>query len=117
MKLRYADELAIKLMLSEELADFQIPPMLFIIYIENAFKHGVSYQQESFINVICEKRGNKLYFSCSNSRQSDIKQNSRGGLGLINNEKRLNLLYGDNYLLTINQSDKIYNVSLEIPLI
>jgi len=116
MKLRYADDVSIRLIFPEELGNMEIPPMLFICYIENAFKHGVSYQQDSFINIIFEKRENKLHFSATNSKQPETVKHPVGGLGLQNNENRLKLLYADNYSLTINSSDKIFNVSLEIPL-
>ena len=116
MKLRYADDVSIRLIFPEELGSLEIPPMLFICYIENAFKHGVSYQQDSFINIIFEKRENKLHFSATNSRQPETVKHPVGGLGLQNNENRLKLLYADNYSLAINSSDKIFNVSLEIPL-
>lgn len=116
MKLRYADDVSIRLIFPEELGNLEIPPMLFICYIENAFKHGVSYQQDSFINIIFEKRENKLHFSATNSRQPETVKHPVGGLGLQNNENRLKLLYADNYSLAINSSDKIFNVSLEIPL-
>jgi len=116
MKLRYADDVSIRLIFPEELENLEIPPMLFICYIENAFKHGVSYQQDSFINIIFEKRDNTLRFSATNSKQPETVKHPVGGLGLQNNENRLKLLYAEYYSLTINSSDKIFNVSLEIPL-
>lgn len=116
MKLRYADDVSIRLIFPDDLGNIEIPPMLFICYIENAFKHGVSYQQDSFINIIFEKRDNTLRFSATNSKQPEAVKHPVGGLGLQNNENRLKLLYADNYSLTINSSDKIFNVSLEIPL-
>jgi hypothetical protein len=116
MKLRYADDVAIRLIFPEELGNLEIPPMLFICYIENAFKHGVSYQQDSFINVTFEKRDDKLHFSATNSRTPEATKHPVGGLGLKNNENRLKLLYGDQYSLAINSFDQSFNVTLEIPL-
>lgn len=116
MKLRYADEVSIRLIFPEEIESLEIPPMLFISYIENAFKHGVSYQQESFINVQFEKRGDKLHFSVTNSLYPDVPKHPKGGLGLKNNEHRLKLLYGNRYSLDIHPGDQLFNVTLEIPL-
>lgn len=116
MKLRYADEVTVRLIFPEELGNQEIPPMLFICYIENAFKHGVSYQQDSFINIIFEKRESRVHFSVTNSKPPETVKNPVGGLGLQNNENRLKLLYPDNYLLMINASEKIFNVSLDLPL-
>jgi hypothetical protein len=117
MKLRYAEEMAVHLVLPEVFDDADIPPMLFISYIENAFKYGSSYQNESFIDIIFELSEKKLRFSCVNTKRKDINNTIEGGgLGMKNNENRLNLLYGDNYLLRISSTEKIFNVSLEIPL-
>ena len=115
MKLRMTDDTKVQLIISVDLIDVEIPPMLFIAYIENAFKHGVSYQNESYINIVFEERNSKLYFSCSNSNHPDLKDKSIGGLGLKNNENRLKLLYGNNYFLQVNDTEKIFNVTLEIP--
>jgi len=117
MKLRYAENVSILLHLPEEMNEVEIPPMLFICYIENAFKHGVSYQQESFITIQFEQLEDRLHFMATNSKQPDLVKQPAGGLGLINNENRLKLLYADTYLLSITSTDRIYNVSLEIPLL
>jgi len=115
MKLRYADDVTIRLLFPKELENIQIPPMLFICYIENAFKHGVSYQQDSFINIVFEKRDDKLHFSATNSRYPEATKQTTGGLGLKNNENRLRLLFSDRYSLNINSSELLFNVTLEIP--
>jgi len=116
MKLRYADEVLIQIHCPEELNELEIPPMLFICYIENAFKHGISYQHESFITIQMEKVEGILHFRVTNSKQPESEKNAVGGFGLINNESRLKLLYTDNYTLNITSTDTIFNVLLEIPL-
>jgi LytS/YehU family sensor histidine kinase len=116
MKLRYADEVLIQIHYPEELNELEIPPMLFICYIENAFKHGISYQQESFITIQLERLEGRLHFRVSNSKQPESAHAVVGGFGLINNESRLKLLYAENYKLSITSTEKIFNVSLEIPL-
>ncbi|MCX6309201.1 MAG: histidine kinase, partial [Bacteroidia bacterium] len=117
MKLRYAENVSILLHLPDEMNEVEIPPMLFICYIENAFKHGVSYQQESFITIQFEQLEDRLHFMATNSKQPETEKLLTGGLGLINNENRLKLLYADHYMLSITSTDRIYNVSLEIPLL
>jgi LytS/YehU family sensor histidine kinase len=116
MKLRFADEVDIQFLCPSELSDLEIPPMIFVSYIENAFKHGISYQQQSFVNIQLERRGKRLLFQIVNSKQSETSKPTSGGIGLINNENRLKLLFADDYRLDIHSTDKTYHVSLEIPL-
>jgi hypothetical protein len=116
MKLRFTSEMAVHLIIPENFEDVSIPPLLFISYIENAFKYGTSYQNESFINIIFEINDNKLLFNCSNTNHAQTNKNQNGGLGLANNESRLKLLYGRNFALAVRSTEKMYYVSLVIPL-
>lgn len=114
MKLRYTDKVTITVDLPQKVPDGQIPPLMLITFIENAFKHGISYQHESFIDVKVEI-SEKLLFTCRNSKAETPNQ-EKGGVGLQNVTKRLNLLYGNNYTLNIQDAADVYNVKLEIPL-
>jgi hypothetical protein len=116
MKIRFADEMTVHFIIPEKYTDIEIPPMLFISYIENAFKYGASYQNESFINIIFDISDGKLNFTCTNTKYNQSTIKGDGGLGLKNNQNRLNLLFGSSYMLSINSSEKIFNVSLSIPL-
>ena len=115
MQLRYTDKVKITVDLPDSVSDKSIPPLLLISFIENAFKHGVSYQHESFIEVKGTVEGNKLLFTCRNSK-ADIPNQESGGVGLTNVRKRLNLLFGSDYMLHIQDSADVYNVDLVIPL-
>jgi hypothetical protein len=115
MKLRYTDKVKISVDLPVEVPDRQIPPLMLITFIENAFKHGISYQHESFINVKVDIESAKLRFSCRNSK-ADKPNEEKGGVGLQNVKQRLNLLYDDNYTLNIQDEADVYNVELTIPL-
>jgi hypothetical protein len=116
MKLRFTNEMAVHLIIPENFEDVQIPPMLFISYIENAFKYGTSYQNESFISIIFEINDNKLLFNCNNTNHAPSNKNQTGGIGLINNENRLKLLFGRNFALATKSSEQMFQVSLVIPL-
>ena len=115
MQLRYTDRVRIDVNLPHEVPDRQIPPLILITFIENAFKHGVSYQRESFIEVKVCVEGDELKFSCRNSK-SEKSNEKKGGVGLDNVRKRLNLLYGNRYVLSIHNDANIYTVELNIPL-
>jgi hypothetical protein len=116
MKLRFSSEMSIHLIIPDNFDDIQIPQMLYISYIENAFKYGTSYENESFISIIFEINDNKLLFNCSNTKHINKNDHQSGGLGLINNEYRLKLLFGKNFALATKSSEKMYYVSLVIPL-
>ena len=115
MGLRYTDKVSIRLDLPTEAADRTIPPLMLISFVENAFKHGVSYQRESFIEVRACIEGERLHFTCRNSKAEKPNQ-EKGGVGLANVRKRLDLLYSGNYTLRITDDADVYNVELTIPL-
>ena len=116
MQLRYSDKVRITLDLPSEVPDRTIPPLILISFIENAFKHGVSYQRESFIGVKMAVEGDALRFECRNSKAGKPNQ-EKGGVGLTNVRKRLDLLYSDNYTLSIHDDADVYTVELNIPLV
>lgn len=59
MKLRYTDKVEVKVELPAEVPDYELPPLMLITFIENAFKHGISYQHASFIHVKAGIEGTK----------------------------------------------------------
>jgi len=115
MQLRYTDKVRITLDLPTEVPDRTIPPLVLISFIENAFKHGVSYQHESFIEVKMTVDGESLRFECRNSK-ADVPNEEKGGVGLANVRKRLDLLYNHGYTLRIHDDADVYTVELNIPL-
>lgn len=93
----------------------QIPPMLFIPFIENAFKHVAA--KKSFhaieINILIEKQ--KIIFKCNNNFNPIRKaSNTEGGVGNELIEKRLQLLYPGKHQIQKSETDDIYSVELTI---
>jgi two-component sensor histidine kinase len=115
MQLRYTDKVRISVDLPSEVPDRKVPPLMLITFIENAFKHGVSYQKESFIEVKVDVKEDRLLFSCRNSK-ADKSNEEKGGVGLANVKERLNLLYNNDYTLHIDNTPDIYTVELIIPI-
>ena len=115
MQLRYTDKVKITLDLPQETPDRQIPPLVLVTFIENAFKHGVSYQRESFIEVKVTVEDETMHFCCRNSK-ADHPNEEKGGVGLANVRKRLDLIYGERYRLSIKDKSDAYHVELYIPL-
>lgn len=118
MRLRYSSRVSINLDIPEMMPDMMLPPLLLIIFVENAFKHGVSYAAPSFIDIKVEVTQEMLQFKCRNSRQEQKpdEKKKKGGVGLANARRRLDLLFHDKYSLEIKEDDKEYDVQLEIPL-
>ena len=115
MQLRYTDKVDVQVTLPAEVPDYQLPPLMLITFIENAFKHGISYQHDSFVHIKADIEDATLYFECRNSK-ADTPNQDKGGVGLANVKQRLNLLYGENYTLNIQDEPDTYNVELQIPL-
>lgn len=118
MRLRYSSRVSINLDIPEMMPDVMLPPLLLIIFVENAFKHGVSYAAPSFIDIKVTVTQEMLQFKCRNSRQEQKpdEKKKKGGVGLANARRRLDLLFHDKYSLEIKENDKEYDVQLEIPL-
>ena len=114
MKLRYADTVRIDLSLPEKDEGAEIPPLMLASFVENAFKHGISYEKPSFVHVTVSVEDGKIVFRCANSRQ-DSAQTAQHGVGLANVRGRLDLLYGDRYTLHFDQSGDVYDVLLLLP--
>ena len=115
MRLRYTDKVRITVDLPHEVPDRQIPPLILITFIENAFKHGISYQHESFIEVSVTVGDEMLRFLCRNSK-AEKPNEEKGGVGLANVRRRLDLIYDQAYTLDIHDEPDIYTVELNIPL-
>ena len=115
MKLRYTDKVKITVDVPKNLPNKEVPPLMFITFVENAFKHGVSYRQASFIDIAISIGEDKLVFDCRNSRIPK-EDDKHGGVGLANVKKRLELIYGNRYTLDIKDEQDTYTVKLSLPL-
>lgn len=117
MSMRYTGNVSISLDVPEVLPDSMLPPLLLVIFVENAFKHGISYRTKSFVEISLQPHGDRLLFSCRNSRQQKPQdENMKGGVGLSNVRRRLDLLFPGNYTLDIKEQEDTYTVHLDIPL-
>ena len=114
MKMRYADTVRIELSLPEEDEGAEIPPLMLASFVENAFKHGISYDKPSFVHVSVSLENGKIVFRCANSRP-DSAQEEQSGVGLANVRGRLDLLYGDRYTLSVDRSGNVYDIILLLP--
>ena len=118
MRIRLTDKVDIQVEMPERIPDSTIPPLMLITFVENAFKHGVSYRHPSYINirihVASDEKGLLLRFECENSKIPQT-EDEHGGVGLANAKRRLELIYGNRYTLNITDADT-YLVTLTLPL-
>lgn len=115
MSLRCDKNVDIKTEFNVEDRNFLVAPMLFLSPIENAFKHGVSNDQPSFVHIRLVERGYRVVFECKNSNypKTDRKR-SGSGIGQENMARRLELLYPDNYTLQQGLDGETYYVKVEL---
>lgn len=97
-------------------AGIDVPPLLTLVFVENAFKHGISYRSRSFVDVRMTIENGTLIFICINSCHSGDSKSENTGIGLRNIRQRLALIYGETASLTINESEKEYTVKLSVPI-
>jgi len=115
MRLRYPEEaVRIDTIFPENRSGAAVPPLVMASFVENAFKHGVSYSEDSFIRVKVDLQEGKVVFHCSNSSHPS-EGDERHGIGLENIRKRLTLLYGPSYTLSIDEGSGRYDVLMAIP--
>lgn len=94
----------------------QIAPLLFIVLIENAFKHGIEPAEEAaFLNLYLSCTTNEVRFICENSIEPETSDQSPG-IGLDNLKKRLNLLYPKAHTLDISVNNTIFKAELHLKL-
>jgi hypothetical protein len=99
MKIRLSKNVELKTDINIKDKNLMIAPLLFISPIENAFKHGVSNNTSSFINIVISQSDNKLVCLIQNSYfpKRDESDKSGSGIGLQNLQRRLALLYNGHY--------------------
>jgi len=90
-----------------------IPPLLLIPFIENAFKHGQASSGETWLKWSITSNTNTLTFSCANL-MGGKKKDATGGIGLLNVEQRLNLLYPGRHVLDIANDNVWFTVKLQL---
>lgn len=100
---------------AEPSTETKLPPLLYIAFVENAFKHGISYRHQSSVSVSLEEKGGRILFCCRNTKNNNQPSNESGGVGLDNVRRRLMLIYGTDAILDIKDGKEEYVVYLNIP--
>jgi len=112
-KIRFGDVLSIKFSTDGVTEKMQLPPMLFIPLVENAFKHGDIVAGVLSVSISIRATGNELDCTVTNSIKEREHQ-PEGGLGLATIKRRLELLYKDQFTLQNKITPSEYTVHLNI---
>lgn len=117
MRLKTSEKVSISYSVPDDIPDKTMPPLIFTSLIENAFKHGVSLMNKSYIHIVISFPDNRhIRCSISNSNHSSNSNDGHKGIGLENTIRRLELEFPEQYELEINDTEKDFTVTLNIPL-
>lgn len=97
--------------------DLRIPPMLLMTFVENIFKHGIDKSlKQNEVTISLVQQNDHLFFTTRNRKVDPEVGGEPGGFGIINLTKRLRMLYGDKFELTIDDNEELFTAFLKIPL-
>ncbi len=114
--IRFKKNIDLKFEQNIENEQVEIAPLLFIILIENAFKHGIEpAENDGFIHISIDQKGDELKFSCKNSFEQKEEENN-SGIGIENLKSRLNLIYPNEHKLQINKDKMSFTAKLNLKL-
>jgi two-component system, LytTR family, sensor kinase len=103
--------------IDEEVNLIRIAPMLLIPFVENAFKHGISFREPSYIKIALEVKEKTINFDVYNSKHAKLEndpEKNNTGIGLNNVRQRLQLLYPGRHELIIRETGKEFFVHLTL---
>jgi len=92
----------------------KVPSLIFIPFVENAFKHGVLNDADHPVRISLSATPDGIHF-CAFNQKNNHQKDITGGIGLNNIKRRLELLYPERHQLIIDDKDDCYNVNLRLP--
>ncbi|MFC2109137.1 sensor histidine kinase [Bacteroidota bacterium] len=119
-RLRYGDKIHSNMDIIGNIEDVKVPPLLFLPFIENCFKHGTNNSDRIDLNISFEHVQDKwLIFKVENSFDQNFKKNNKPvhGIGIKNVKRRLELLFKNNYEFHTTIVDQKFCVFLKIPIL
>jgi sensor histidine kinase YesM len=117
-RMRLNNQIPIKFEVKGNVEFVWITPLIFITFLENAFKHGVSNNNpNAWVNISIELNGKECVYIVENSKPTAKNEtNEKSGIGLQNVKRRLELSYPENYQLKIEDSPEVHKVQLNLKL-
>ena len=114
-QVRLTDKVQLNFAVDGSLDDMLVAPLVFIPFVENAFKYGVSTKETSTISINIHTASNKIFFNCVNHivlSENNFAENT--GIGINNVKRRLELMYPGRHVLVTKEENRYYTVHLEI---
>ncbi|HWA07519.1 MAG TPA: histidine kinase [Ignavibacteria bacterium] len=112
-KIRYSDPDFISFSITGDYSGVSVPPLIFMPFIENAFKHGNKLTPSPGVVIKIDIDQKNICFSVKNLTKENTEERSRNsGFGLPNIRRRLDLLFEKNYTLEITNRNREFNVKL-----
>ena len=117
-RVRYGERLDMQMEINGDSSGKWIAPLLMLPFVENSFKHGASVMRgKQGMKLVLDINKDRLYFDLQNSKPlKPVQQNGKKGIGLMNVQKRLELIYPHRHLLLIESKGMMYRIKLEIAL-
>lgn len=115
-KLRYGDRINSKIEIIGNIENIKVPPLLFLPFIENCFKHGSKENELIEVEITFEVlKDNMLNFKVENNFNEFYKSTKKHGIGIKNVKRRLELLFNNKFQFKTSIKKNNYLVSLKIP--
>lgn len=111
-QLRLGEDFPIQFTVEGDLVNKQIPPLVLMTFVENAFKHGVSNHEQAAITISVSATSDSIRFASVNKLFSSQRNQERTGVGIENTKKRLEVLYDSRYSLQVKSPGDYYTVEL-----
>ncbi len=115
-KLRFENTIKVELSINGNIDGITVPPLIFLPFIENCFKHGAKNNEALKINITFTKNENSILFCVENNFNNLANVVAKQGIGIENVKRRLQLLYLGGFMLRITSIENKYIVKLTIPL-
>lgn len=116
LKRRFDNTIFISFVYSENSGALKIPSLLLIHFVENAFKHGILYNEDKPVLIKLNIENSRLIFIVNNSFEY-YEHYDEPGIGLKNIQQRLALLFPNDHKLEILEKENTYSITLNIPLL
>jgi len=115
-ELRFKNRIKSEMIIIGNIEDILVPPLLFLSFVENSFKHGLKNNEELILKISFKVLNNNyLEFEIVNNFNPESIQNNEEGIGIANSKRRLELLFHKDFKFKINTEDNIYNLVVIIP--
>lgn len=115
-KLRLTQKTTLLFELEGDFENKKIAPLILMAFIENVFKYGISNHNRNKLIIKIFSRQNSLILFCQNTLYPDKINTERSGIGLKNTQQRLNYLYKNRHILSVDNSNNLFTINLTIQL-